>query len=206
MLKAHDIFELNQVSSILAGGLIHGAGTVLGVPVEVAQALSEARDQMQSLPGVIENLNASFERFLTVSTALKRIIELADTASGEVEEEERLTMEEEFVNLAKIVAADAGRQYYAGPRLSLKSQGHAQSASKIIRYMEPVMENVEKELTDQKELIYEVVSETIGFLGVIAECYPDSEGAGALGELINTARRYCPVNSMPVPSPAGALH
>ncbi|UQZ87692.1 hypothetical protein C4J81_02190 [Deltaproteobacteria bacterium Smac51] len=206
MLNAHDIYELHQVTGILAGGLDRGAQTVLGVPLEVAQTLAEAREQMRSLPGVIDNLNESFERFLTVSTALKRMIELADAASVEMGEEEREGLEEEFVNLAKIVAADAGRQYYAGPALSLKTQGHAWAAAKIIRYMEPVMANVEKELAEQKDLIYEVVTETVNFLNVVAECYPESEGIGHLGQLIDSASKYCPVPLAPAVGPAGALH
>ncbi len=183
MLNAQNIFELQQVTGILAGGLDRGAETVLGVPLEVAMTLAEAREQMRSLPGVIDNLNESFERFLTVSTALKRMIELADEASAEIPEESRQNLEAEFINLAKIVAADAGRQYYAGPQLSLKTQGHAWSAAKIIRYMEPVMATVENDLNEQKELIHEVVAETMNFLNVVAECYPESEGAGHLTRL-----------------------
>ncbi len=207
MLNAQNIFELQQVTGILAGGLDRGAETVLGVPLEVALTLAEAREQMRSLPGVVDNLNESFERFLTVSTALKRMIELADAASAEVTGEARQSMETEFVNLAKIVAADAGRQYYTGPQLSLRTQGHAWSAAKIIRYMEPVMATVENDLNEQKELIYEAVSETINFLNVVAECYPESEGAGRLTQLIDTAAQYCPT-AYPTAmiSPAGSLH
>ena len=206
MLNAQNIFELQQVTGILAGGLDRGAETVLGVPLEVAMTLAEAREQMRSLPGVIDNLNESFERFLTVSTALKRMIELADEASAEIPEESRQNLEAEFINLAKIVAADAGRQYYAGPQLSLKTQGHAWSAAKIIRYMEPVMATVENDLNEQKELIHEVVAETMNFLNVVAECYPESEGAGHLTQLIGNASQYCPTASPTAMSPAGVLH
>ena len=208
MLQAHDIVELQAVTGMLAGGLAKGAETVLGVPLEVALTLSEAREQMRSLPGVIDNLNESFTRFLTVSTALKRMIELADEASAEIPEEARENMENEFVNLAKIVAADAGRQYYQGPQLSLRTQGHAWSAAKIIRYMEPVMANVERDLNEQKELIYEVVGETINFLNVVTECYPEAEGSGRLNQLINNASQFTTgantaLGSMT--SPAGSL-
>ncbi len=167
--------------------------------------LAEARDEMRSLPGVIDNLNESFERFLTVSTALKRMIELAGAASTEVTEEARQAMENEFVNLAKIVAADAGRQYYTGPQLSLRTKGHAWSAAKIIRYMEPVMANVESDLNEQKELIHEVISETINFLNVVAECYPESEGAVQLNQLINSASQYSPTNYTTTTTPT-SLH
>jgi hypothetical protein len=208
MLQAHDIYELQQVTGILAGGLDRGAETVLGVPMEVALTLAEARDQMRSLPGVIDNLNESFERFLTVSTALKRMIELADEAGTDIADEARQAMDSEFINLAKIVAADAGRQYYQGPQLSLRTKGHAWSAAKIIRYMEPVMANLENDLNEQKDLIHEVVRETIDFLNVVADCYPEAEGVDHLSQTIDNASSYCPTAHQgwsTMMSPAGAL-
>jgi hypothetical protein len=206
MLQAHDIVELQQVTGMLAGGLAKGAETVLGVPMEVALTLSEAREQMRSLPGVIDNLNESFTRFMTVSTALKRMIELADEASAEISPEAREAMEGEFVNLARIVAADAGRHYYQGPQLSLKTQGHAWSAAKIIRYMEPVMANVERDLNEQKELIYEVVGETINFLNVVTECYPEAEGAGNLNRLISDASHFTAHTGAAAANPMSAMN
>ena len=206
MLSSHDIYELRQVTGLLAGGLDQGAETVLGVPLEVAATLAEAREQMRSLPQVIDNLNESFQRFMTVSAALTRMTELADAASPQVSEERRAELNEEFVNLAKIVAADAGRRYYLGPCLSLKTQGDAWGAAKVIRYMDPVMATVEKELNEQKELIYEVVAETVNFLNEVAECYPESEGADQLSRLISDASQYCPAPPASGMSPAGALH
>ena len=200
-----DIREMNTVTNILAGGLADGPQTLLGIPQEVALALAEARDQMNSLPGVIENLNLSFERFHTVSTALHRMIELADLASAEgLNDDERGLYNDEFVILAKIVAADAGRQYYSGPRLNLLNQGEAQSAAKIISYMNPVIETMGHELTEQKDLIHEVITETLNFLNVIIQCYPESEGVGRLSGLINQVSRQS--QYQPVSTTAGMLH
>ena len=200
-----DIREMNTISNILAGGLEGDPQTLLGIPLEVALALAEARDQMGSLPGVIENLHLSFERFNTVSSALNRMIELADQASAEtLGDEERNAFNDEFVTLAKIVAADAGRQYYAGPRLNLLNQGEAQSAAKIMRYMTPVISTMESELTEQKELISEVITETLSFLNVVIQCYPESEAVGRLSSLVDQVSRQS--QYQPISTTAGLLH
>ncbi len=185
-----ELSELNAVSAILAGGLSQDIEAVLGVPLEVAQALAEAREQMANLPEVIASLNKSLESYYTVSTALYRMIELADLALGaDMSDEARRPLNDEFVSLAKVVAADAGRQYYAGPSLNLLSQAQAASTARIIRYMEPVIENTGREISAQKELIHEVVAETLSFLRVVTDCYPDSEGVGALRALIDTVNK-----------------
>lgn len=175
---------MNNVSSLLASGL---SENMAGVPLEVSLALAEAREQMVSLPEVIGNLNLAFERFNTVSEALRRMIELAEQASGDLGDQERQILNDEFINLSKIVAADAGRQYYTGPRLNLLSQGEALSAVRIIGYMKPVINTMNQELTEQRDLIHEVLSETISFIGVVAKCYPDSDTATHLGTLIGQA-------------------
>ncbi|MDR0882940.1 MAG: hypothetical protein LBP55_10475 [Candidatus Adiutrix sp.] len=205
MMTSQDIRELNIATSLLAGGLARGSETVLDVPLEVAQALAEARDQMASLPEVIENLNLSFERFATVSSAIHRMTELAgQAADDQTDDFDRQELNREFAALAQILASDAGRQYYPGPRLNLLSQGEAKSAALIISYLEPVIDNMGQELSEQKNLLGEVIIETINFLGIIAQCYPDSNGAGELSGLINEVRRQC--NTIPVSTPAPVLH
>lgn len=205
-MTTQDIQALNLVTDILASGLAQGPETISGLPLEVAQALAEARDQMTGLPEVIENLNLSFERFNTVSAAITRLIGLADQASGtDLGERSREELNEEFAYLARILAADAGRSYYDGPRLNLLNEGEAQSAAKIIRYMTPVIETMGQELAEQKNIIHEVISETINFLGVIAQCYPDSEGVETLNSLIAEARKHSRPGP-PASNPAGMLH
>ncbi len=202
MMNARDIYELNSLSNLLAGGLAAAPETASGVPLEVIQALGEARDQMAHLPEVIDHLGQAFERFHTVSSALTRMIALADRASGDVEPEVRETLNEEFIGLARIVAADAGRHHYAGPALNLRNQGEALSAARIIRYMNPVIDTMNRELAEQKELIEEAISETINFLALVTECYPDSEGAASLGHLLSQARNRHHTLS----TPKGLLH
>lgn len=206
MLTANDIYELNTAASILAGGLALGHRETGSVPPEVGQALTEARRQMEGLPEVIENLNLSFERFNTVSSALWRMMELADLAARpDIENLSRTELNSEFTSLAAIVAADAGRQYYGGPRLNLLNQGEAQSAVRIIGYLAPVLNNTAQELSEQKNLIYEVISETINFLGVISQCYSDVEGINDFGRIVNEARKHIE-NMTAISNQAPTLH
>lgn len=206
MMSSHDIQVLNLVTDLLASGLAQGPDTVSGVPLEVAQALAEAREQMNSLPEVIENLNLSFERFNTVSAAIRRMISLADQAAGPpTDAETRAELNEEFAALAQILAADAGRRYYAGPRLNLLNEAEAQSAAKIVRYLSPVIETMGQELAEQKALIQEAIGETINFLGVVTQCYPESEGVEALGRLVTEARKHCRPTKA-ISNPVGLLH
>lgn len=206
MLTANDIHELNATAVILAGGLDLGHRGTLSVPPEVVQAMAEARRQMDDLPEVIENLNLSFERFNTVSSALWRMMELAEAAARpKADDRTRAELNEEFAALAAIVAADAGRVYYAGPRLNLLEQGEAQSARKIIGYLAPVLNNTAQELTEQKNLIFEALSETVNFLGVIAQCYPDVEGVKGFGRVVDEARKHLG-NLKAISKPAPVLH
>ena len=198
-----EIRELSTISHILAAGLAAVPANPLDMPLEVAQSLAAARAQMKSLPEVIQHLNLAADRCHTVSSALTGMINLADRAAdAEVSDADRARLNAEFVNLAKVVAADAGRQLYQGPQLNLKSRGEALSAAKIVRYLTPVIETMDRELNEQKHLIHEVISETIGFLNIVAQCYPEAEGASALNLLVEATRPY----RQPVSSPAGRLH
>jgi len=191
LINSGELNELNAISAILAGGLSQNVEAALELPVEVAQALAEARQQMENLPEVIASLHQAVDSFYTVSEALYRMIALADQASGaELSSEERVLLNDEFANLAKVVAADAGRHYYAGPQLNLLSQVQALSAARIIRYMEPVIENTGREIMAQRDLIHEVVAETIKFLTIITDCYAESEGAAILRPLLASASSH----------------
>ncbi|MGL4209087.1 MAG: hypothetical protein ACRCTY_06825, partial [Candidatus Adiutrix sp.] len=177
--------ELETVSNILAAGLAKGADTIQGVPFEVACALNHAHEQMRHLPVVIDELSCAWQKFATVGSAIRRLIEISNQAASMTAEESRSDLETEFVNLAKIIAADGGRQYYQGPALSIKTKGEALSAAKIMGYMQPVVNTMEEQLKEQTQLIYEAISETLSFLTVVTQCYPEAEGAGALDYLVN---------------------
>ena len=195
--------ELSTLSHLLAAGLAAVPSQPLDMPLEVSQALAAARAQMASLPEVIGNLNLAGDRFRTVSAALIGMMDLADQAAKvEIDDQGRARLHEEFSGLAKVVAADAGQTLPHGPRLNLKTRGEALSAARIIRYLSPVIENMGLELEEQKRLIHEVIGETIGFLAVVTECYPEAEGASILTMLVQAARAGHPTLS----TPAGLLH
>ena len=183
------IQELTALTNILAAGLSAvPAEPLLLLPLEVSQALEEARAQMNGLPEVIHNLNQATQRFQSVAAALTGMMELADKAASEAADEaDRRALDAEFINLSKVVAADAGRHFYQGPSLSLLSRGAAQGAAKIVRYMEPVIETLGKELSEQKSLIQEIIAETINFLNIVTQCYP---GDPALNSLVEATRPY----------------
>lgn len=186
MMTTSNIHELNILSELLAGGL----GTVTkisggGLPLEVIQALEAAREQMSTLPEVLTNFRMSMEKYDTVSAAITRMIELAHTASRDISDEDRLMLNDEFVGLAKILAADAGRHFYPGPRLNLNDQGQAMSAAKIIGYMKPFMATTGQNLYEHQKIIQKAVNDTISFLTTITECYPESEGATHLALILS---------------------
>jgi ABC-type transporter Mla subunit MlaD len=171
-----EIKELTTLTNILAVGLAAVPEEPLTLPLEVSQALAEAREQMNNLPEVIMNLNQATERFQSVAAALTGMMDLADRATDEaLDDDSRRKLEAEFIDLSKVVAADAGRHHYQGPALSLLSRGQALSAAKIVRYLAPVIETLEKELNEQTSLIQEVIGETISFLNTVTQCYPEAD-------------------------------
>ena len=195
--------ELSTISHLLAAGLSAVPAHPLDMPLEVARSLAEAQAQMQSLPEVIRDLNLAGERFQTVSGALAGMIGLADRAAAEeTDDAGRRRLHEEFADLAKVVADDAGRRLYQGPSLNLKSRAQALSAARIIRYLEPAIETMERELGEQKRLIQEAVAETINFLRLVAECYPEAQGAEALSLLAEAAE----ARQTPISPAAARLH
>lgn len=178
--------ELRDISGLLAGGLGRGAGALGGLPPEAAMALEAARGQMNDLPDVIDNLNRALANFATTKGCLNRMMDLADLASVEdIDEAEREALQAEFVEKAKIVAADAGRQLYGGPGLNLKNVGEAKAARRVLGYLTPVMAGMGSRLAEEKSLIEEAINNTIEFLQVVAETYPEAEGAGDLNALLN---------------------
>jgi hypothetical protein len=181
MLKISDFQEMFHVSGLLAQGL---AGPIdPSIPPDVAEAIRAARKQMEDLPLVIEDLNLAFSRFMTLNQTLRRMSHLAMEAGSESESHPvpvREEMEEEFRNLAKVVADEAGQPTFQGTSLSILSKGSAKAASRVLSYLEPVQDSLDHELKGQKLLILEALAETINFLGIIALCYPEAKGVDEL--------------------------
>jgi len=184
-----ELSELSNLSNILAIGLAAVPETPLALPLEVSQALATARAQVGSLPEVINNFNLATERFRSLAAALTGMMDLAEEAASEaVGDDKRRRLNDEFIDLSKVVAADAGRQFYQGPSLSLLSRGEALSAAKIVRYLAPVIETLRRDLAEQKGLIKDVIAETINFLDTVAQCYPEADAT--LNLLAEAIRPY----------------
>jgi len=184
-----ELSELSNLSNILAIGLAAVPETHLALPLEVSQALATARAQVTTLPEVIQNFNLATERFRSLAAALTGMMELADQAASEaVSDDKRRLLNDEFIDLSKVVAADAGRQFYQGPSLSLLSRGAALSAAKIVRYLAPVIETLGRDLAEQKGLIKDVIAETIKFLDTVTQCYPEADAT--LNLLAEAIRPY----------------
>lgn len=191
-MTTSNLHELNTISEILAGGLGSDYDLNDGLPLEVNQALKTAREQMSSLPEVIKNYKLSMEKYYTVSAALKRMLELADASAKDITDPERIPLNEEFAGLARIIAADAGQQYYTGPILNLNNQTQALSTAKILGYMKPVIVNTGQDLYEHQKLIQEIINETLDFLTTVTQCYPESEGATRLNHLLNQTNQASP--------------
>jgi ABC-type transporter Mla subunit MlaD len=196
-VQSHELSSLSNLISILTIGLEAVPETPLTLPLEVSRALAEARAQMKSLPEVIDNLNLAVERFQSVAAALTGMMSLAEeAASDSIDDEARVKLNAEFVDLSKVVAADAGRGFYQGPSLSLLDRNAAKSAAKIVRYLAPVIETLEKDLADQKRLIQAAIAETISFLNTVTQCYPEADPN--LNLLAEATRPYGSMVSVPL--------
>ena len=196
-VQSNELSSLNNLISILNIGLEAVPETPLTLPLEVSQALAEARIQVKSLPEVIGNLNTAVERFQSVAAALTGMMSLAEeAASDSVDDEARERLHAEFVDLSKVVAVDAGRGFYQGPSLSLLDRNAAKSAAKIVRYLAPVIENLENDLAEQKKLIQAAIAETISFLNTITQCYPEADPN--LNLLAEATRPYGSMVSVPL--------
>jgi Asp-tRNA(Asn)/Glu-tRNA(Gln) amidotransferase A subunit family amidase len=190
MLKIRELDEMNQLTGLLAKTLALPVGQQM--PPDVATALRAAQKQMEGLPEVIEDLNLAFNRYLTLNKALTRMLALAEesAAAGEAaaDDARRADFEEEFVNLARIVAQEAGHRYFQGPGLTVSHRLGAVASVKVLSYLKPVLENLAHELNGQKFLIIEAITETMNFMGVIARCYPEAEGVEAIRETLGRVK------------------
>jgi hypothetical protein len=146
---------------------------------------------MEGLPIVIGDLNLAFQRYLTLSKALTRMMALAEESArltdGPGVSKYRKELDAEFTRLASVVAMEAGHRYFQGPSLTVSDGPGAATAAKVLSYLKPVLDNLAHELTGQKSLILEAIGETMNFMGVIARCYPDAEGVEAIKETLDKA-------------------
>jgi hypothetical protein len=190
MLKIREFEEMNVITGLIAQSI---SGPVSDdIPQDVATTIQAAKEQMESLPEVIEDLNLAFGRYLTLNNSLTRMSILANESASLIDgpgsKDMRTEMEEEFDTLARIVAQEAGHQYFSGTSLSILDSNSAASAAKILSYLRPVLESLDHELRGQKELIIEAIAETMNFLGIVAMSYPDATGVDTIRDTLTKVR------------------
>jgi hypothetical protein len=190
MLRIRELDEMNHLTGLLAKTL--ALPSYGEMPPDVAVALRAAKRQMEGLPEIIEDLNAAFNRYLTLNKALSRMAALAGESAGLGEApgvgRRRAELESEFINLARVVAREAGHRYFQGPSLTVATGGGAAAAANVLSRLRPVLENLAVDLKDQKRLIIEAIGETMNFLGIIARCYPDADGVEAIRDTLGRVR------------------
>ncbi|MEW6263491.1 MAG: hypothetical protein AB1641_10490 [Thermodesulfobacteriota bacterium] len=181
------------------------------LPAEIAEALEMARGQMRDLPAVIADLEAARRSFADLDQALGRMITLAreSALSPEDDQDGRDAREIEFIRLAQMVARTAGRRYYAGPELSVKTRPQAEAALRILKHLEPVRAGQAVRIEEQTTLLERAISETINFLEIIAETYPEAASLALLPDLLRRVewvrRNYQPDDRTGL-VPAGGLN
>ncbi|MDR1037134.1 MAG: hypothetical protein LBT40_11365 [Deltaproteobacteria bacterium] len=188
MIVTDDFDSMFDISALLAGVLdFPGAA---GMPPDVVDAVRAAKKQMEDLPSLISDLNLAWDRYTVLSRTLGRMAELAVVGGREedIPDEARRLMDEEFGELARVVAAEAGQVNFPGTSLSLATRHSAVAAAKVLSYLAPVVENLDHDLKGQKTLLLEAIAETITFMGIIAMCYPDAEGIEPLKRTLEKVR------------------
>jgi hypothetical protein len=201
MIATEDFDVMYDISSRLAG-VLDFPGTA-GMPPDVAEAVIAAKKQMEGLPGVISDLNMAWDRYLVLSRTLGRMTELASITSREepVNDGARALMDEEFGELARVVASEAGQAAFAGTSLSLLTRNSAKAAFRVLSYLTPVLENLDHDIKGQKSLVLEALDETVTFMGIIAMCYPDAEGIEPLKRTLARVKVPRDLNAPVVMSP-----
>ena len=190
MLRIRELDEMTHLTGLLAKTLAMPA--ISQMPPDVALAWQAAQRQMEGLPEIIGDLNLAVARYLTLNRALTRMMALAEESAKLVDGPGvgayRKELDQEFANLARVVAREAGHRYFQGPSLTVADGGGAAAAAKVLSYLRPVLENLASELSGQKSLILEAIAETMNFMGVIARCYPNAEGVESIKKTLAKVR------------------
>ncbi|MDR1871738.1 MAG: hypothetical protein LBS60_07450 [Deltaproteobacteria bacterium] len=185
MTNLKEFRDINVLAGLLANGLSEAPPA--DMPEDVAEALKAAKKQFEDLPGVIDDLNLAFNRYLTLSKTIKRMQLLAKEAGSlstrDPEDSQYLEeLEREFAGLARVVASEAGLRYFQGSGLTVSDPKSARAATTVLAYLDPVMENLSYEIRGQKSLILEAIRETINFIGIVAQSYPEAKGVAAINQ------------------------
>ena len=178
------IERLNLVSSIISQGL--SSEPFEQLPTEVGTTLQRAKVYMESMPAALADLTAARERYDILNRSIDRLLMLARKAAESDESDPAMVAnrEREFVALARIVAAEAGRDHYDRPELSVATRAHAQGALRVLKNLVPVKDTLGQELAEQEQLIFQAVEETLNFLEAVAQSYPEAAILSGIPDLL----------------------
>lgn len=190
MIQTPPLDQLASVTTLLGFGIPVPRGDE--VPAEVVNTLREARGHMQNIPACIRDLEAALQEFRVLDEVIDRLIDLAFEASRFPEDAPAVatSRQDEFVRLSRLLAARAGRLNYDRPILSLESPAQAGAAHQALKHLLPVKAALGNGLREQTEAILTAVDETVSFLKIVAETYPDARSLSGLTELIDSVRCF----------------
>ena len=161
------------------------------LPLEVAETLARAAQEMRAVPAALETLQDARTEFAHLEQTIGRLLELAREASALPEENRagRENLQAEFVELSHVVAHAAGRAEYHGPQLSLADRPRAKASFLVLKNMIPVLDEQAGLLDEQEIAILTAISQTVSFLETVAESFPQAPAAETLRNLLNRVRR-----------------
>jgi hypothetical protein len=165
---------LNDLTAKISKGL--SAMRVSGLPTEIADALTMARNEMETISAVIEDLARAKETFFRLAQAIDNLQELAAKAAALPDDDQngRARLDTEFVAKAGIVAKIAGNMDYDRPELRLLSRPQAEAARMALRHLIPGKNMMADNLAEQEKNIEEAIRATLYFLETAAKAFPEA--------------------------------
>ena len=173
-LNQEKITRLDMLSSFFNASKSESFSDQL--PPEISEALNMARTEMNSVSQTVHDLKLARENLDELSRTVSRLTALADEASNlpDEDQEERDSLQEEFVRLARVVARLAGRRHYHQPDLSLKSRPQARAAGQTLKLLIPVNAALDEQLSEQEAAICAAIEATWEFLQIVGQAYPEA--------------------------------
>ncbi|MBW2622406.1 MAG: hypothetical protein JRD68_05835 [Deltaproteobacteria bacterium] len=165
---------LNDLTVKISKGL--SEVRVSGLPLEIADALTRARTEMETIPAVIEDLARAKQTFFRLAETIDSLQELAAKAAAlpDDDQKSRERFDAEFVAKAGIVARITGNMDYDGPELRLLSRPQAEAARMALRHLIPGKNMMADNLAKQEKNIEEAIRATMYFLETSAKAFPEA--------------------------------
>ena len=164
---------LNELTAKISKGL--SEVRVSGLPTEIAESLAMARNEMETIPAVLEDLDKAKQTFFRLAETIDNLQELAAKAAALPDDDQtgRERLDIEFAAKAGIVAQLAGNMDYDGPELRLLSRPQAEAARMALRHLIPGKNIMADNLAAQEKNIEEAIRATLYFLEAAAKAFPE---------------------------------